>query len=155
MKRLSFLLSMPIFKAIDSKKNGDFTGQNANYWMAQYYYGSWKMKENVSCFNMRAVLTFWPSLSRYCSDGVLFTVIWILLISDSHLLHSHQGSVFLTILASKVLSLLYLAMCRRPGINHQGAVAVTARVSWCEDVRQCPALGIQHGFFLFQQLKCT
>lgn len=45
VKRLSFLLrSMPIFKAIDSKTMVIFTGQNANYWMAQYYYGSWKME---------------------------------------------------------------------------------------------------------------
>lgn len=56
--------------------------------------------------------------------------------SDSHLLHSHQGSVFLRILASKVLSLLYLAMCGRPGIKYQRTVAATASfLTWrCQTV---------------------
>lgn len=49
--------------------------------------------------------------------------------ADSHLLCSQQGFVFLTILASKVLSLLYLDEYGTPGIKHQGAGAVTARVS--------------------------
>lgn len=49
--------------------------------------------------------------------------------ADSHLLRSQQGFVFVTILASKVLSLLYLDECGGAGIKHQGAGAVTAKVS--------------------------
>ena len=39
------------------------------------------------------------------------------------------------------------------GIKHKGAVAVSARVSRHLCVRECSALGIQGGFFFFQQLK--
>lgn len=144
---------MPIVKATDSKKNGDFLQPECKILKGTALL--WILENgDVDCFGKNTKLTLCLWLSCYCSAGVLFTVIWVLLMLThvSCVLGSIcMGFVFLTIPASKVLSLLYLDVCGRPGIKHQGAGAATARVSWCEDVRQCPGLGIHHGFFLLRE----
>jgi len=57
MKRLSFLLrSMPIFKAIDSKNNGDFYRPECRLLNGTVLL--WIQETgDVNCFSMRAVLT--------------------------------------------------------------------------------------------------